>query len=99
MSNITPDSQLSAYELFQRSLVQINEREETQHSPIARGELDIQNKQVICNTHNESQQNIDKSPSQSSFHKRKHCTHEEAQLHWEHIEHERWLKIQRKMDE
>ncbi|MBW0522028.1 hypothetical protein O181_061743 [Austropuccinia psidii MF-1] len=81
MSNITPDSQLSAYELIQRSLVQINEHDESQHSPIAHGELEIQNKQLICNIQNDSQQTIDNTPSQSSFQKQKHCTHEEAQLH------------------
>ncbi|MBW0541447.1 hypothetical protein O181_081162 [Austropuccinia psidii MF-1] len=98
MSNITLDSQLSAYELIQRSLVQINEREESQHSPIVRGELDIQNKQLICNIQNGSQKNIEKTLSQSSFQKWKRPTHEEAELHWQKIEHERWLKRQRKMD-
>ncbi|MBW0502489.1 hypothetical protein O181_042204 [Austropuccinia psidii MF-1] len=99
MSIITPNSQLSAYELIQRSLVQINECEETQHSPIVHCDLDIQNKQVICKNNNGSQQNIDESPSQSSFQKCKHCAHEEAQLHQQQIEHEHWLKRQRKMDE
>ncbi|MBW0572290.1 hypothetical protein O181_112005 [Austropuccinia psidii MF-1] len=99
MSNITPDSQLSAYELIQRSLVQINERDESQHSPIVRGELEIQNEQLICNIQNDSQQTIDDTLSQSSFQKWKRCTHEEAQLHRQKIEHDRWLKRQRKMDE
>ncbi|MBW0494538.1 hypothetical protein O181_034253 [Austropuccinia psidii MF-1] len=98
MSNITPNSQLSAYELIQRSLVWINEREETQHSPIVCGDLDIQNKQLICDNHNGSQQAIDETPSQTSLQKRKHRTHEEAQLHRQKIEHKRWLKRQRKMD-
>ncbi|MBW0550953.1 hypothetical protein O181_090668 [Austropuccinia psidii MF-1] len=62
------------------------------------GDWDIQNKEVICKTYNGSQQNIDKSPSQSSFQKHKHHTHEEAQLHQQQIEHEHWLKRQRKMD-
>ncbi|MBW0589616.1 hypothetical protein O181_129331 [Austropuccinia psidii MF-1] len=98
MSNITPNSQLSAYELIQRSLVQVNEHEETQNSPIVHFALDIQNKQVIWDNLNASQQTIDKTPSQISLQKHKFCTHEEAQLHWKQIEHEHWFKRQRKMD-
>ncbi|MBW0469470.1 hypothetical protein O181_009185 [Austropuccinia psidii MF-1] len=89
MANQTPDSQLSAYEQISWLLSEQCEPSE-----------------VVENNKNSSQwlmegviNNLGDTASQSSQQKCKQQTHEEAQVHCQQVEHEHWLKQQRRINE
>ncbi|MBW0525499.1 hypothetical protein O181_065214 [Austropuccinia psidii MF-1] len=89
MTNQTPDSQLSAYE-------KINQLLSKQCEPL----------QVVEDNKNRSQcimegmlNTLGDTASQSSQKKHKQQPHEEAQVHFQQMEHEFWLKQQRRINE
>ncbi|MBW0491419.1 hypothetical protein O181_031134 [Austropuccinia psidii MF-1] len=89
MANQTPDSQLSAHEKINWLLSKQCEQS-----------------QVVEDNKNRSPCVLEGAPntlgdtaSQSSQQKRKHQSHEEAQVYCQQVEHERWLKQQRRINE
>ncbi|MBW0506176.1 hypothetical protein O181_045891 [Austropuccinia psidii MF-1] len=89
MTNQTPDSQLSTYEQInwllskQCELFQVVEDNKNRSQCILEG---------VLNT-------LGDTASQSSQQKHKQQTHEEAQVHCQQVEHECWLKQQRRINE
>ncbi|MBW0548664.1 hypothetical protein O181_088379 [Austropuccinia psidii MF-1] len=96
MANVTPDSQLSAYECFQRQ-IHTNQEEDDENTSCP-ASLNIENERgtELHNGPSSIQPLFEESPSQGSSQKRKRRTSEEARLHQQQLEHERILKRQRR---
>ncbi|MBW0559246.1 hypothetical protein O181_098961 [Austropuccinia psidii MF-1] len=93
-----PDSQLSAYEKLNWVLGHYNETD-IQESREFNNSNEINGIHGRTDSISAIQSNLGETQSQSSVQNCKRCTHEEAQVHCQKLEHECWLKQQRLMDD
>ncbi|MBW0470677.1 hypothetical protein O181_010392 [Austropuccinia psidii MF-1] len=96
MANVTPDSQLCAYECFQRQIGANQEEEDENTSCQEILEIENKGRTEFHNVPISNQPLFEESPSQGSSQKHKRRSSEEAQLHHQKLENDRILERQQR---
>ncbi|MBW0486479.1 hypothetical protein O181_026194 [Austropuccinia psidii MF-1] len=98
MTEATPNSLVATYEGPSRPLFHQDDTPESPNSPTFNRSHGDESIICIRETQMESQETMEEMPSQASGQQRKRWMHEEAQLHWQKLEHKRSLKRQKKLN-